>query len=272
MKNALVLVFAFSILAPVASFAAAPDGPDAIPMPADTRLVVFNYDPNVSYTILSRPQAVTDIRLGPDEKLQALAVGDTVQWITAKTDGHVFIKPIRSDLFTSATLVTNKRTYQLNLRAAPEKSRWYQQVSWDYPDLLIYNQHKQSSSFSAQDNSPSAGMLVGNGFDGGGNLSAFGMTDTQKPAATPGPEAWNWNYKIKGEAEFAPKQVFDDGQFTYLRIEGNKEFPAVFMLDKDGKPEFVNFVIKGDYILVQRVAPGILLKLGKEEVRIERKG
>ena len=105
----------------------------AIPMPGDTRLVQFTFDANDSYTVLSRPGAVTDIQYSPEEKLVALAIGDSTQWMTSKSPGHVFLKPLRPDIFTSATLVTDKRTYQLTLRASPENGKWYQQVRWNYP-------------------------------------------------------------------------------------------------------------------------------------------
>ena len=44
--------------------------------------------------------------------------------------------------------------------------------------------------------------------------------------------------------------------------------PAVFLLDERNNPSLVNYRPRGDFIVVERIAPGLLLKLGQEEVRI----
>lgn len=269
------LLFAALLSVAGASYAYQPDAPmtgqQPTTMPADTRLVLFNFDPNATYTILARPNAITDIQLAPDEQLVTFALGDTVSWITAKADGqggHIFVKPIRSDLFTSGTLVTSKRTYQLTFRSMSDRARWYQRVSWNYPDMLIFqNLTTNRPSVPAADmiplGSPNAVLpaLASAPAQGGGNAVSVGY------------EKLNFDYKISGSAGFRPTQVFDDGRFTWIKIASNsQEMPAVFMLDARGEPEIVNFVTKGDYIMVQRLAPGFMLKLGKDEVRIEKKG
>ena len=68
----------------------------------------------------------------------------TAQWTVAHSAGHVFVKPVRPDLHTSATLVTSQRVYQLTLRASPENGKWYQRVRWHYPDLLVYQKAEQA--------------------------------------------------------------------------------------------------------------------------------
>ena len=95
-----------------------------------SRFVVFPYSRHEANTILTRPMSVTDIQLAPGEKLESLAIGDSAQWVTALAPGNILIKPTRSGLSTPATIVTNKRVYQLTLRSGPRAGRWYQQVSW----------------------------------------------------------------------------------------------------------------------------------------------
>lgn len=243
-------------------------------MPADTKLVVFNFDPNASYTILARPNAITNIQLGPDEQLISLAMGDTVNWITAKVDGaggHIFIKPIRADLFTSGTLVTNKRTYQLTLRSVSDRAHWYQRVSWQYPDMMVLG---SLSSLTPPQTLQDPAMLP----QAIGLPASFASTPPSFAQSSPAAsqrqsyERLNFDYAIEGKASFRPSQVFDDGQFTWIKIPHNsQEMPAVFMISSDGEMEIVNFVAKGDYIMVQRLAGGFMLKLGKQEVRITKK-
>src|SRR5947207_2487618 len=89
-----------------------PDSRQPGPMPGETRLVSFSYDANDTYTILTMPGTVTHIELHKEERISALALGDSAQWQVQKKDYNLFVKPSRAGLFTSATLVTNQRTYQ----------------------------------------------------------------------------------------------------------------------------------------------------------------
>ncbi len=114
-----------------------------IPMPADSKLVEFPYDPNDTFIVLTRPKAVTDIVLHPDEEIQGLALGDTAQWIVKDTKGHIFIKPIRPNIATTATLVTSARTYQFTLQSSPEDGIFYQRVGFTYPQLVIIGRERQ---------------------------------------------------------------------------------------------------------------------------------
>ncbi len=239
-----------------------------VTMPADSKLVVFNFDPNASYTILARPNSITNIQLGPDEQLVALALGDTLNWISAKVDGlggHILLKPIRPDVFTSGTMITNKRTYQLNFRAVGDRAYWYQRVSWQYPDMVVLGSLAGQKPF-IEPPQPANNALNTE------SIPALSTAPTNNSSKT-GFEKLNFDYVVDGKAAFKPTQVFDDGKFTWLRIPSDaQEMPAVFMLTESGDMEIVNFVTKGDYLMVQRLAPGFVLKLGKQEVRITKKG
>lgn len=231
-----------------------------IPMPGDNRLVVFSYDKNNTFTVLTIPDAVTDIELMSDEKISAMAVGDSVQWVIAKTDGHVFVKPIRPNIFTSATIVTDKRTYQLTLRASPPGGKWFQRVSWTYPDIILYeaqqavNRAKEDAERKMKEEEAAKSkesVVVSNDMPG-------------TPIAN-----LNYEYEMKGEASFKPKIVFDDGKFTWILLnKKSQEVPALFLKDGKGKYELVNYIRQGDYLQVQRTFSTAVLKLGPEEVEI----
>lgn len=210
--------------------------------PQETRLVRFVFDANRTFDILTRPNAITDLSLPPGETLTAFALGDTVQWVYDQAPGHIFIKPSREDLFTSATIVTNKRSYQLQLRSMPADGNWYQRVSWEYPELVVARQQQ-----AAEEAKLEAGDI-------------------------PSPEKLRFGYKIKGDAAFAPTMVFDDGTFVWMKLPADtQETPAVFMREKN-KLVLVNYTVRGDYILVQRLAEQLVLKTGKSEVQVIRQG
>lgn len=223
-----------------------------IPLPADNRLMQFVYNPNDTYTILTRPASATHVELGPDETLEIVVMGDTFQWITSRTGKHFFIKPIKPDIFTSATLITNKRSYQLTFRASPENGKWMQRVSWHYPEIAMLA--GVASEAKVRDEKTEKSRL-----------------DEVMPFSGLSPEKLNFGYVPEGEATFKPKTVFDDGKFMYIRFAPNtQELPAIFMVQADGALALVNYIVKGDLIVVQRLAKSLLFKLGKAEVRVNK--
>lgn len=228
---------------------------NAIPMPGDTKLVVFDYDPNDTYTIFTRPYAVTDIELSPDENMVAFALGDTIQWKAEQAENHIFIKPTVPDIFTSATLITSKRSYQMTLRSSPLNGKWYQKVSWTQPSLVSMRKvqaAKAGAEKLVQDEAYASERLN----DG---MVAF--------------DKLNFGYKITGKSDFKPLQIMDDGSFTWIRMPSNiQELPALFAKNSSGELELVNFTVKKDYMVVHRTSKSYVLKIGKDEIQIERDG
>lgn len=223
-----------------------------IPLPADNRLMQFIYNPNDTFTILTRPASATHVELGSDETLEIVVMGDTFQWITSRSGKHFFIKPIKPDIFTSATLITNKRSYQLTFRASPENGKWMQRVSWHYPEVAMLAEI--ATETKARDEKAEKSRV-----------------DEVTPYGGLAPDKLNFGYAFEGEAPFKPKTVFDDGKFMYVRFAPNtQELPAIFMVQPDGSLALVNYIVKGDLIVVQRLAKSLLFKIGKAEVRVSR--
>jgi type IV secretion system protein VirB9 len=213
---------------------------EAVLMPGDTHLVVYRYDPNNTYAVLGLPGVPTDIQLASDEKVLGFAMGDTVQWLIEELPGHLFIKPIKADLFTAGTLVTDRRVYQLAFKSTNAQGRWYQKVSWSYPEVALRSAHEAAV--------------------------APLLTDIVSPDKLD-PATLNFAYDIEGEGDFKPITVFDDGRFTWLKVKAPQALPALFMVSEEGV-QLVNYLIQGDYFVVQRLLPAALLKLGNTEVRI----
>lgn len=237
-----------SLLAPPGAHAQS----SAVPMPLDTRLVAFRYHPDESYVVLTRPGAVTHIALEPDESITAFALGDTVQWIVQERGPHLFVKPVRAGLYTSATLVTSRRVYQLALRSGPEEGAWYQRVSWTHPGIIAAGSGVVPSPVAA----PAAIAST-----------AAGLPALDLPRV-------EFGYRIEGDAVFRPVAVLDDGRFTWFRMPpGLVEVPALFALapSTDAESgELVNYLTRGRWLVAQRLASGFVLRLGREQVRILR--
>lgn len=226
--------------------------------PGDPKLVTFPFDPNNSYKILTRPRTVTNIELERDERVKILAIGDTVSWQAVDKDNHVFIKPNYPKQSTSGSLVTNKRTYQLFLEAGDENDRWYQRVTFQYPDVIARERMDADRALLAADEIQ--GMAAGRN------------KDDAKALSTQDPSELHFGYEISGKASFKPAQIYDDGKSTFIRFDGELvDLPALFRL-RDGKDmELVEYTNRGNLVIVSRVLEGGLLKLGDSEVRFHNK-
>lgn len=231
----------------------------ATPVNGDTRLVTFDFDPDVTYLILTRPKSVTNLMLAPGEQVLSLVAGDTVNFVfqVSASREHIFIKPKFEGLTTSASLITNKTTYQLILRSANETGKWHQRVTWNNPDMVLQDVVASSRGTPQRDvaAAPDQPARVAGGSDS--NLII---------------DKVQFNYAISGSESIRPAQVFDDGVRTYFRIpEGMQEMPALFTL-KDNEASLVNYSVKDGYLIAQGVGGVFLLKLGKLEVRVEKEG
>ena len=233
----------------------------ATPLRGDSRLVEFSYDQDNTYLVLAKPKAVTHIQFAADEVIQSVAAGDTANWEFTPTRNrkNLFIKPRFDDQETSLTVITDKRSYQFVLRSTGDGKKWYQRVSWIYSrDLVLTLEGGDAPETPAA--TPAAAAAAA----------------AAKPAGTEAdigiePSSLHFGYEISGDAAFRPRVVFDDGKFTYFKMPANlQELPALFAVIEDKDYSLVNFEVKGDYLVAQRLLPLAVLKLGREEVRVTK--
>lgn len=233
------------------------------PIRGDTRLVQYQYDPDSTYLVLTRPKAVTQLQFAANEVIRSMAAGDQANFeITATKDRrNVFIKPRLDDIETSLTVITDLRTYQFVLRSTGEGKKWHQRVNWVYgSDLLLPLPEGEAAGDGAQDK-PAAGPAAA-ASAAGAHVSPAGLQ----------PDKLRFNYEVTGDAPFKPAVVFDDGRFTYFKLPaGVQELPALFAITDSSDYTLVNYEVDGEYLVAQRLLPSAVLKLGRAEVRVAQK-
>lgn len=260
MRTRMAFVLAAAILASPLSWAQQ----TATPVSGDTRLVTFDFDPDQTFLVLTRPKASTYLQLRPGERVTALSAGDSANFmfVVAATKNGVFIRPKYPDLTTSLTIITNERLYPIMLRSTAEGTgKWYQRVSWNMPGGIVEEMAAEAPPIAPEPapavRTPPAESVA----------AAF---QGERPAGLP-IDRLSFDYSIVGDADFKPVQVFDDGARTYMRMpEGADAMPAVFALTKDGDGQVLNYTLNEKYIVVQGVPRRILLKLGKAEVKVNK--
>ena len=220
---------------------------------------VYPYSDGALYQVYASPGEITDITLQPGETLAGsgpIAAGDTVRWIIGETESgtgvtkriHVLLKPTRADLSTNLVIDTDRRTYHLELRATP--ATYMASVSWRYPeDELVA---LKRTSIEAQASAP-----VDQGLD---------LAQLQ------------FRYAITGDSPaWRPLRAFDDGRKVYIEMPGGiaeGELPPLFVVGSTGGTELVNYRVRQNYYVVDRLFAEAELRMGSDKkqavVRIAR--
>jgi len=243
-------VHAATIHKPTSS--APPELMRAEPAAFDPKLVIYTYDPDYTYPILTQTGRLTHLEFEKDETIVGIYLADPKSWHrkTAVTQRDFFIQPKLAGRTNTATIITNKRRYELLLKQSADQ--YYQRVSWQY------HESDNLDGFTPETTA---------------NVEHPAKTpESVRPKDLPVPldlTRANFDYTVKGKAPFKPVVVFDDGRFTWLKMPAIHEIPAILVLAQDDKAELANFMVQGDYFVIRQLLDhGALLKLGKDEVRI----
>jgi type IV secretion system protein VirB9 len=238
---------------------------------------VYDYAGGLVFTAVCSPGFVTTIALEPGESITAVTAGDTTRWQLETVEGagadgtdgsgvartFILLKPGKPDCDTNLVIITDRRVYQLDLKSVSQPV-YHTQISWNYPGLRI-------------------GM--GRGGGGGGGGGGIGRADRAEAIGKFDIDKLNFGYLIKKQKgksanaappAWCPLRAFDDGAKTYIQFPPGRltsEAPPLFVLSASGEAQVVNYRVKGDYYVVDRLFDRAELRLGEHPqqlVRIER--
>lgn len=226
-------------------------------------VMVYTYEPGEVYKVDASPGFVTTIELEPGEHLISMAAGDTMRWklgntltgVGPKKRVVILLKPIAPNLQTNIVITTSQRVYFLDASSYPGHS--YQSgISWSYPNDQFRELQAQAKQ-TTQDQNADIGMNM--------NLSDL-----------------NFDYRLNMEngprPDWFPTQVFDDGVKTFIRFPNNlgtTDAPPLFILERGNRVSLVNYQVKGDYYIVDRLFSQAELRFGEKPqtiVKITRLG
>jgi type IV secretion system protein TrbG len=218
---------------------------------------VYPYQEGELYRLYAAPEQVSDITLQAGESLISVAAGDTVRWIVGDTTSgsgatrrtHILVKPSAPGLKTNLVISTDRRVYHLALESTERTAM--AALSWNYPQDELMAIERATVDAEAQ--RPVTGGLA---LD---NL--------------------NFDYKISGDdPSWRPLRAFDDGRQTFIAFPPSisvGEAPPLFVIGANGQAQLVNYRMRGDYYVVDRLFDAAELRLGEKKqsvVRITRGG
>jgi P-type conjugative transfer protein TrbG len=213
---------------------------------------IYPYTPGALYRLYAAPEQVSDIGLQPGEQLVSIAAGDTVRWVVGDTTSgagetkqvHVLVKPFAPDLKTNLVIATDRRTYHLALESTTQTSM--AAISWTYPmDRLVIL--KQQNAQAEEVRPIDQGLAL---------------------------ERLQFRYAITGDnPPWRPVRAFDDGNKVYIEFPARidqGEAPPLFVVGPTGESELVNYRVRGNYYIVDRLFGAAELRLGQDPQQVVR--
>lgn len=222
--------------------------------PDDSRIRYVDYNKDEVVKINGVFRTASQIVFGPGETIASVALGDTISWEVAPADNALFIKPRERAPDTNLIVVTRQgtltRTYTFALSARSGAIR-----SGSNAQFVIrfrYPQEEALASRQAELDRIRLQMLL---------VEAGGVKLALEAGALEGKR--NLDYSVAGSADLAPSEVTDNGQFTVLRFPRNQPIPAIFTVLPDGSEAVVPYDVRGEFVVIHRVAKEFRLRRGK---------
>jgi type IV secretion system protein VirB9 len=232
--------------------AAAPALALQVPKPgrADARIKTVDYDPAQVVRLVGVARTATQIVFSPEETVQHVALGDTAAWQVAADRNVLFIKPKAKAAPTDLIVTTDRggqtRSYVFELRARSRAAAGmgsYFVLRFRYPaDETARAQAVVDAAAAALERRVRELKLERGAIEGPRNLA----------------------YSVQGPAALQPSEVSDNGRFIVLRFPGAQALPAIYTVGADGAEALAAFDVRGEFVVVHGVAPGLRLRQGRQ--------
>jgi type IV secretion system protein VirB9 len=217
-------------------------GAETSPSPGllDSRIRLAPYSADQVYLLKGFVGYQTDLEFESGETFVGLGAGD-IEGISFVAQGnHLFLKPKAAKVGTNLTILTSRRTYQMDYSA-----------SATHPDA------SEAVTYALRFTYPPMAKE-------GDEAGARALTDTHRPR--------NIDYWYCGDPSIMPVAASDDGVHTRLTFAARGEQPAIFILNEDGSESLLNFSMDEGDVILHRVARRLILRRGHLAGCIVNKG
>ncbi len=238
----------------------------------DNRIQHVTYNENDVVSLYSHAGLSSQIVFSSEEVVEDIGSGFSAGWEFSDRNNIIFIKPksveigtgqqkqvmppVAGKWDTNILVTTNKRLYAFDLYLLPEQkdnsvldanNKVSYRVRFHYPKAEPKTQASNTNEKLAAD------------------------IETRNP-----PRNWEYSMQIGDNSpSIIPSVAYDDGRFTYLTFPNNSNFPAAFLVNKNGTEGLVNSHLEAsipngpkDTLVIHTVSPAFVLRYGDEVVGI----
>lgn len=220
----------------------------------------YEYQPDRIYTIRTGLGITTQVELSPQEKILDYSTGFSSGWELTRRDNVFYLKPKNVDVDTNMMIRTATHSYIFELKVVATDWKTLEQARSKGVEYKVAFRYPADTSFAKEiKNDTRASALNTN--------------------LVPG-RSYNFNYdyatRSKAAPWLVPANVYDDGHFTYIRMNDLKQFPtgdfpAVFMREQEkGKDSLVNTTVEGNTVIVHGTYPYLVIRHGNDVVGLRR--
>lgn len=228
------------------------------PAPGADGRVLYTYGAGLA-TVVCAPLRICVVEMQAGENLISEPhIGDSVRWHIApamfgKGDASTTVLVLKPhEAGTNLLVATDRRMYYFRLLSKPED--YTARIAFAYPDDDLANQRWKEHLARQEEEKREMSRIA--------DLA---------PGAV---ESMNFDYEVKGDEKIRPTQVFDDGSKTYIRMNPDakaREAPVLVVIGADGKAEMLNYRVRGDMYIADRLfdRAQLVLGAGKKSLKAE---
>ena len=223
-------------------------------------LTSYEYAPDRIYPVRTGLGITTAIELSPDEKILDYSTGFSTGWDLTRRDNVFYLKPRNVDVDTNMMVRTASHSYIFELKVASTGWKTLAQARGEGVQYRITFTYPADTSFSDA-------------------RKKQVQTAGQDAALQPG-RSYNFNYDVASKSKAAPWlvpiNVYDDGRFTYIRMDDLKQFPsgdfpALYMREQEhSEDSLVNTTVEGNTIVVHGTYNFLVIRHGNDVVGLRR--
>jgi type IV secretion system protein VirB9 len=205
---------------------------ETLPSPGllDPRIRMAAYSPEQVYRLVGFVGYQIDLEFEAGETFVGLGAGDIEGLSFVAQDNHLFLKPKAAKVGTNLTILTSRRSYQVDYSASSTRPDATEEVT--YVLRFTYPSAPKEAADPA-------------------NALAH---DAHRPK--------HIDYWFCGDPSLQPTAASDDGIHTRLTFAPKAEQPAIFILNEDGSESLLNFSMDEGDVIVHRVARRVILRRG----------
>ena len=234
------------------------------PMPSDTRIKTYVYNPNEIYQIkfMTNYQSILELQEG--ENVRIITFGNPAGWATPRLiDNQLFMKATEPGVKTNMIIITDRRKYFFEIMSSDEDSdsvsdaQITQYLQFFYPDLKSIDIPPKTAKVTLNENAMALAT--------GRAIQQYEKRDTDM-VANVGEINTKYTYSGNGKG-ITPVMAFDNGKKTFFRFANNNAvIPVISSIDHMGRETPIRTRISGEYVYVDTVEKKFTLRKGAELV------